>query len=217
MKSSVDVDFSEIMSKLVTQVHKWSQSDFDDLNIKTIDKYRIISLFLDTKGRKALENARRNHAKYKEDNMSRLYPEAFSKLFIAICKLHTNPLNELEVNNKLSAGAFKRLIEHKEKEVDELQEEIQNLQDDKLKDYVHYSVYKQRMKEYKEDLEYKLEKQFKEKYEKKLKEKEEYYKIKIAAADKRAEEKYKFNQRVNQSLSKDLLEPEVVEILGDDI
>jgi hypothetical protein len=217
MKSSVNENFDEIMSKLSKQVHKWSQSDFNDLNIKTIDKYRIVALFLDEKGRKALENARGNHAGYKKDNMSYLYPEAFSKLFIAICKLHTNPLNELEVNNKLSAGAFKRLIEHKEKEVDELQEEIQNLQDDKLKDYVHYSVYKQRMKEYKEDLEYKLEKQFKEKYEKKLKEKEEYYKIKIAAADKRAEEKYKFNQRVNQSLSKDLLEREVVEILGDDI
>ena len=39
MKSSVDVDFSEVMSKLATQVDKWSQSDFDDLNIKTIDKY----------------------------------------------------------------------------------------------------------------------------------------------------------------------------------
>jgi hypothetical protein len=217
MKSTVDESFNEILTKLSKQVEKWSESDFNDLNMKTIDKYRIVSLFLDAKGRKALENARGNHAKYKKDNMSSLYPEAFAKLFIAICKLHTNPLNELEQNNKLSAGAFKRLIEHKEKEVDELHEEIQNLQDDKLDDYIHISVHKQRMEMYKEDLEFKIEKQLKEKYEQKLKEKEEYYKIKIASADKRAEERYKFNQSVNQSLSKDLLEPEVVEILGDDI
>jgi len=195
MKSTVNENFDEIMSKLSKQVHKWSESDFNDLNIKTIDKYRIVALFLDEKGRKALENARGNHAGYKKDNMSYLYPEVFTQLFIAICKLHTNPLNELELNNKLSAGAFKRLIENKEKEYDELRDEIQELEE-KLdgKDMVPEKYHNSKVKELNEQIEIQAE-QIK-KLEQKLKEKEELYKIKIACADKRAEERYKFTQKV---------------------
>lgn len=209
MKSTVNENFDEIMSKLATQVDKWSQSDFDDLNIKTIDKYRIVALFLDQKGRKALENARKNHTKYKEDNMSYLYPEAFTQLFIAICKLHTNPLNELELNNKLSAGAFKRLIENKEKEYDELRDEIEELEE-KLdgKEMVTEKYHDTKVKELNEQI--KIQAEQIEKYEQKLKEKEEYYKLKIAGADKRAEERYKFTQKVQ--------DPEdIAELSGDDI
>jgi len=209
MKSTVNENFDEIMSKLSKQVHKWSESDFNDLNIKTIDKYRIVALFLDEKGRKALENARGNHAGYKKDNMSYLYPEVFTQLFIAICKLHTNPLNELELNNKLSAGAFKRLIENKEKEYDELRDEIQELEE-KLdgKDMVPEKYHNSKVKELNEQI--KIQAEQIEKLEQKLKEKEEYYKLKIAGADKRAEERYKFTQKV-------LLPEDAEDIAGDDI
>ena len=212
MKSSVNENFDEIMSKLSKQVHKWSQSDFNDLNIKTIDKYRIVALFLDEKGRKALENARGNHAGYKKDNMSYLYPEAFSKLFNAICKLHTNPLNELELNNKLSAGAFKRLIENKEKEYDELIDEIEQLED-KLdgKDMVPEKYHDTKVKELNEQI--KIQAEQIEKLEQKLKEKEEYYKLKIAGADKRAEERYKFTQKVQDVEDAE----DIAELSGDDI
>ncbi len=212
MKSTVNENFDEIMSKLATQVDKWSQSDFDDLNIKTIDKYRIVALFLDQKGRKALENARKNHTKYKEDNMSYLYPEAFTQLFIAICKLHTNPLNELELNNKLSAGAFKRLIENKEKEYDELRDEIEELEE-KLdgKEMVTEKYHDTKVKELNEQI--KIQAEQIEKLEQKLKEKEEYYKLKIAGADKRAEERYKFTQKVQLPE----VPEDIAELSGDDI
>jgi predicted RNase H-like nuclease (RuvC/YqgF family) len=198
MKSTVDESFNEILTKLSKQVAKWSESDFDDLNMKTIDKYRIVSLFLDAKDRKALENARGNHGGYKKDNMSYLYPEIFTKLFIAICKLHTNPLNELEQNNKLSKVAFNRLIENKEKEYDELRDEIEELEE-KLdgKDMVSQEQYNSTVKQLNDQIN--IQANQIEKLEQKLKEKEDYYKLKITATEQRMRAKLEMENKIIDS------------------
>lgn len=189
---------NEEFAKLMDVVSKLNlDEDIYDMKIKTIDKFRMLSLFIGKEHQKTLWNARGNYSRLKKDNLNYLMIEAFTKLFISVCKLNACPLNEWEYNSKLSNGAFKRMCEHKLAEIDELQEEVEKLQEKNLKGYMLESDHEKLMdKKTNECNEYKDQVS---KLERKLEEQEKYYKEKLNKVNQR-------HQKSQEHLSKQIQE-----------
>ena len=122
----MDTKNIEALAKIV---RKWNENDYNDLKITTAMKYKLIALFLPDNCQKSIKQAQKNHAGYNKEGLSYLMPEAFANLFIAICKLGGDPLNELEKTGRVSTGAFHRLIEGQSEEKKELHKQIDELED----------------------------------------------------------------------------------------
>ena len=173
---------------LMKTVHKWEVNDYDNLKIKTIDKYRIISLFVPQEYRDKVMKSQKNYKSLCKDNMSYLSIEAFVRLFISICKINKQPLTEYELQSKLSSGAFRRLIEGTTEEIEELNEEIDNLKSKNLKGYISISEHNDALGKMAEEVRDMAYKEMEDKYENKLQEQEKYYKEKISKQVKRHSE-----------------------------
>ena len=171
---------NEQFDALMKTVHKWEANDYVDLKIKTIDKYRIISLFVPPELREKVMKSQKNYKSLCKDNMSYLTIEAFVRLFISICKINKQPLTEYELQSKLSSGAFRRLIEGTTEEIEELNEEIDN-----LKGYISTQSHQDSLGKMAEEVRDMAYKEMEDKYEKKLQEQEKYYKEKISKQIKR--------------------------------
>jgi len=185
---------SSEFTKLMDVVSKLDlDKDTYDMKIKTIDKFRMLSLFIDKDHQKILWNARGNYSRLKKDNLNYLMIETFTKLFISVCKLNACPLNEWEYNSKLSNGAFKRMCEHKLAEIDELEEELEKLKEKNLKGYIKEDIYDKYKEEKK--LEIKEYQKQTERYKLKLEEQEKYYKEKLEKVTER-------HQKAQKHLSK---------------
>ena len=176
---------NEQFDALMKTVHKWEANDYDNLKIKTIDKYRIISLFVPPELREKVMKSQKNYKSLCKDNMSYLTIEAFVRLFISICKINKQPLTEYELQSKLSSGAFRRLIEGTTEEIEELNEEIDNLKSKNLKGYISTQSHQDSLGKMSEEVRDMAYKEMEDKYEKKLQEQEKYYKEKISKQIKR--------------------------------
>ena len=203
----MDTKNIEALAKIV---RKWNENDYNDLKITTAMKYKVIALFLPDNCQKSIKQAQKNHAGYNKEGLSYLMPEAFANLFIAICKLGGDPLNELEKTGRVSTGAFHRLIEGQSEEKKELHKQIDELEDklegsgmmpieehnEKVNSLVEGSntmpikEYETKMVEMNKKI-YELNKDLKKLQNDKDKQ-EEYHKEKIRKADDRAEERLKF-------------------------
>ena len=184
----MDTKNIEALAKIV---RKWNENDYNDLKITTAMKYKLIALFLPDNCQKSIKQAQKNHAGYNKEGLSYLMPEAFANLFIAICKLGGDPLNELEKTGRVSTGAFHRLIEGQSEEKKELHKQIDELED-KLEgsNMMPIKEYETKMVEMNKKI-YELNKDLKKLQNDKDKQ-EEYHKEKIRKADDRAEERLKF-------------------------
>ena len=184
----MDTKNIEALAKIV---RKWNENDYNDLKITTAMKYKVIALFLPDNCQKSIKQAQKNHAGYNKEGLSYLMPEAFANLFIAICKLGGDPLNELEKTGRVSTGAFHRLIEGQSEEKKELHKQIDELED-KLEgsNTMPIKEYETKMVEMNKKI-YELNKDLKKLQNDKDKQ-EEYHKEKIRKADDRAEERLKF-------------------------
>ena len=183
---------NENFDTLMKTVHKWEVNDYDNLKIKTIDKYRIISLFVPPESRDKVMKSVKNYKTLTTSNMSYLTIEAFVRLFISICKINTQPLTENERNSKVSSGAFRRLIETTTEEIDELNEEVENLKSKTLKGYVSWEHHCNELSKWAEEVRELAYKEMEDKYENKLKEQEKYYKEKLEGQSRRYSEGNKY-------------------------
>jgi len=195
---------NENFDALMKTVHKWEVNDYDNLNIKTIDKYRMISLFVPQEYRDKVMKSTKNYKSLSKDNMSYLTIEAFARLFISICKINTQPLTEYEIQSKVSSGAFRRLIEGTQEEIQELNEEIERLESKNLKGYMLESNHHKIMEE-KINSNMILSDKIK-KLEKQLEEQEKYYKEKISKQIKRHSEGQQYLTKEVDKLSKEVIE-----------
>jgi len=161
--------------------------------LNTSQKYKLISLFIDPKHRKTVKSAAKNHHQLKRDKMNYLLIEAIINLFIQICKLTDDPLAPWEKSNRMSPGAFKRLIEGRDADYEELQEELEKLKEKNLKGYIKEDIYDKYKEEKK--LEIKEYQKQTEKYKLKLEEQEKYYKEKLEKVTER-------HQKAQKHLSK---------------
>ena len=192
---------SSEFTKLMDVVSKLDlDKDTYDMKIKTIDKFRMLSLFIDKDHQKILWNARGNYSRLKKDNLNYLMIETFTKLFISVCKLNACPLKEWEYNNKMSGGGFKRLCEGKLAEIDELYEEVEKLQSKNLKGYMLESDHDKYKEEKK--LEIKEYQKQTERYKLKLEEQEKYYKEKLEKVTERHQKTQKHLSKQIQDQSK---------------
>ena len=194
----MDTKNIEALAKIV---RKWNENDYNDLKITTAMKYKVIALFLPDECQKEIRNAEGNHARYKKHLMSYLMPEAFVNLFIAICKLGGDPLNELEKTGRVSTGAFHRLIEGQSEEKKELHKQIDELED-KLEGSGMMPI-----KEHNEEVnsleeEMKVLKKQINILETKLVAQEDYHKMKLSKADQRAYEKLRIVQGLDNPTNK---------------
>ena len=197
---------NENFDALMKTVHKWEVNDYDNLKIKTIDKYRMISLFVPQEYRDKVMKSTKNYKSLSKDNMSYLTIEAFARLFISICKINTQPLAEYEIQSRVSCGAFRRLIEGTQEEIDELHEEIENLKSKNLKGYISSSEHLETLGKMAEEVREMAYKEMEDKYEKKLQEQEKYYKEKISKQIKRHSEGQQYLTKEVDKLSKEVIE-----------
>ena len=173
--------------------------------IKIRDKYRMISLFVPPEHRKTIKSQERNHSSLKKDKMTYLLSEAFVKLFLSVCKLYANPINiKPEDQTRLNPGAFRRLIEGVDLEIQELNEEIERLESKNLKGYMLESDHHKIMEE-KINSNMILSDKIK-KLEKQLEEQEKYYKEKISKQIKRHSEGQQYLTKEVDKLSKEVIE-----------
>tara|TARA_R110000824_G_scaffold382181_2_gene575295 strand:- start:177 stop:788 length:612 start_codon:yes stop_codon:yes gene_type:complete len=179
------LDLDKKIKQITKVVRKWESKDFNDLEITIALKYKIISLFLPDKCQKQVKQAQKNHGGYSKDGMSYMMPEAFTNLFVSLCKLNANPLTELEKSGRVSTGAFFRLIEDQSEEKDNMKKEIDELMDQlDGKGMVKQTDYDNKVNELSKNNE--LQEEEIKSLKKKLEEREEYYKEKIKSADERA-------------------------------
>ena len=197
---------NENFDALMKIVHKWEVNDYDNLKIKTIDKYRMISLFVPQEYRDKVMKSTKNYKSLCKDNMSYLTIEAFVRLFISICKINTQPLTEYEIQSKVSSGAFRRLIEGTQEEIQELNEEIENLKSKNLKGYISTLDHLQELGKMAVEVREMAYKEMEDKYEKKLQEQEKYYKEKISKQIKRHSEGQQYLTKEVDKLSKEVIE-----------
>jgi hypothetical protein len=170
--------------------------------LNTSQKYKLISLFLDPKHRKTVKSAAKNHHQLKRDKMNYLLIEAIINLFIQICKLTDDPLAPWEKDHRMSPGAFKRLIEGRDADYEELVEELEKLKEKNLKGYIKEEIYdkykaekQQEIKEYQKQT---------EKYKMKLQEQEKYYKEKLEKVSQRHQKTQKHLSKQIQDQSNDI-------------
>ena len=194
----MDTKNIEALAKIV---RKWNENDYNDLKITTAMKYKVIALFLPDNCQKSIKQAQKNHAGYNKEGLSYLMPEAFANLFIAICKLGGDPLNELEKTGRVSTGAFHRLIEGQSEEKKELHKQIDELED-KLEGSGMMPI-----KEHNEEVnsleeEMKVLKKQNNILETKLVAQEDYHKMKLSKADQRAYEKLRIVQGLDNPTNK---------------
>tara|TARA_R110000737_G_scaffold194279_1_gene215431 strand:+ start:721 stop:1311 length:591 start_codon:yes stop_codon:yes gene_type:complete len=181
---------NENFDALMKTVHKWEVNDYDNLKIKTIDKYRIISLFVPQEYRDKVMQSVKNYKTLTTSNMSYLTIEAFVRLFISICKINTQPLSEYEINSKVSTGAFRRLIETTTEEIDELNEEVEKLKSKNLKGYMLESDHDKIMEKEAQNNQTLLKEN--KDLLMKLQEQEKYYKEKLEGQSRRHSEGNKY-------------------------
>tara|TARA_R110000803_G_scaffold53544_1_gene109832 strand:- start:125 stop:715 length:591 start_codon:yes stop_codon:yes gene_type:complete len=181
---------NENFDALMKTVHKWEVNDYDNLKIKTIDKYRIISLFVPQEYRDKVMQSVKNYKTLTTSNMSYLTIEAFVRLFISICKINTQPLSEYEINSKVSTGAFRRLIETTTEEIDELNEEVEKLKSKNLKGYILESDHDKIMEKEAQNNQTLLKEN--KDLLMKLQEQEKYYKEKLEGQSRRHSEGNKY-------------------------
>ena len=176
--------------------NKWKDNNYEDLKIKIRDKYRIISLFVDPEHRPTIRQQERNHSTLKKNKMTYLVSEAFVKLFLSVCKLYANPIDmKPEDQTRMNPGAFRRLIEGIDHELEEQQEIIEKLQEKNLKGYMLESDHEKLMdKKTNECNEYTDQVR---KLERKLEEQEKYYKEKLNKVNQR-------HQKSQEHLSKQI-------------
>jgi len=151
--------------------------------LNTSQKYKLISLFLDPKHRKTVKSAAKNHHQLKKDKMNYLLIEAIINLFIQICKLTDDPLAPWEKDHRMSPGAFKRLIEGRDADYEELVEELEKLKEKNLNGYMLESDHDRLIQNKNEEIN--ICKEQIKKLEMKLDAQEKYYKDKLKARSKR--------------------------------
>ena len=178
-----ETNHSDQFNKLMTTISKWEENDYDNLKIKVVDKYRIMSLFIPREHLSVVQNARKNNSSLKKDNMTYLLGEALVKLFISVCKMNTNPLQEHETRTIVSSGAFRRLIGGTLEEMEELYDEVENLKSKNLRGYIKEEEHMKEVDEF-IDVGKKLLEENK-KLRNKLDEQEKYYKDKLKSRSKR--------------------------------
>jgi hypothetical protein len=151
--------------------------------LNTSQKYKLISLFLDPKHRKTVKSAAKNHHQLKKDKMNYLLIEAIINLFIQICKLTDDPLAPWEKDHRMSPGAFKRLIEGRDADYEELLQELEKLKEKNLNGYMLESDHDRLIQNKNEEIN--ICKEQIKKLEMKLDAQEKYYKDKLKARSKR--------------------------------
>ena len=178
-----EINHSDEFNKLMTTISKWEDKDYNDLKIKVVDKYRIMRLFIPKEHSYIIDNARKNHHKLSKENMNYLLGEALVKLFLSVCKMNTNPLQEHEIRSIVSAGAFRRLIEGTLEEIEDLYDEVDKLKNKNLKGYMLESDHDRLIQNKNEEIN--ICKEENKKLKMKLDEQEKYYKEKLKARSKR--------------------------------
>ena len=164
--------------------NKWKDNYYEDMKIKIRDKYRIISLFVDPEHRPTVRQQERNHSTLKKNKMTYLVTEAFVKLFLSVCKLYGNPINmKPEDQTRMNPGAFRRLIENIDHELEEQQEIIEKLKNKNLNGYMLESDHDRLIQNKNEEIN--ICKEQIKKLENKLDAQEKYYKDKLKARSKR--------------------------------
>lgn len=202
-----ETNHSDEFNKLMTNVSKWEEKDYNDLKIKVVDKYRIMSLFIPREHLSVVKNARKNNSSLKKDNMTYLLGEALVKLFISVCKMNTNPLQEHERRSIVSAGAFRRLIEGTLEEMEELYDEVENLKSKNLRGYIKEEEHMKQVDECIVMGQKLLEEN--KKLKNKLEEQEKYYKDKLKARSKRYNDTQQYyNKQLDKLEGCDVDEPE---------
>ena len=173
----------------------------DMMNMKIRDKYRIISLFVDPKHRKTIKSQEKNHSTLKKDKMTYLVSEAFIKLFLSVCKLYANPIQiKPEDQTRMNPGAFRRLIQGVDEDMEILEEKIERLESKNLKGYMLTSDHNKIADQWKDD---KREYQDKiTKLERKLEDLEKYYKEKLEKVNERHQKTQKHLSKQIQDQSK---------------
>lgn len=198
---------NENFDALMKTVHKWEVNDYDNLKIKTIDKYRIISLFVPQEYRDKVMKSQKNYKSLCKDNMSYLSIEAFVRLFLSICKINTQPLAEHpDLRAQMSPGVFRRLIEGTGEDIEELYEQIDNLKSKNLKGYISIEDHHQELGKMAEEVRDMAYKEMEDKYKKKLEEQEKYYKEKLSKQSKRYSEGQQYLTKEVDKLSKEVIE-----------
>lgn len=194
------MDTKELQA-MIKIIKRFDDNEFD-VNVSVSQKYKIISLFLDPKYKLLVKSAQKNHSGLNKEKMTYLVTEAFVKLFIGICKLSGNPLGPLE-QGKVSSGAFRRLIESQQENMDELLDELETV---KAGGWIDPKEHKKL-----------LEREYRHAHavgkaeglammDQKLEEQEKYYKEKISKQIKRHSEGQQYLTKEVDKLSKEVIE-----------